>query len=202
MEQVIATSDYLQSQINLKEQRIQQLEEHVQRVTQRDYATAARIQTMRDEMHEWTTTELENSDITTEQAEAIAEICGFELTKEIEAIVTVEYSITLNVPVGEEAEDIINNIDFDAISYDTDNISYVSATVSNIEIQQGATNNGPEHVLKLLLFNSPQIGPAPFFWLCQVTTRLKIPVIFPTCPNCPCLSILSCICQPILLDLE
>ena len=134
MEQVIATSDYLQSQINLKEQRIQQLEEHVQRITQRDYATAARLQTVRDEMHEWTTTELENSDITTEQAEAIAEICGFELTKEIEAIVTVEYSITLNVPVGEDAEDIINNIDFDAISYDTDNISYVSASVSNIEI--------------------------------------------------------------------
>jgi hypothetical protein len=89
---------------------------------------------MRDQMHTWTTTELENQDITKEQAEAIAEICGFELTNEVEVMVTVEYSMTINVPAGEDAEDIVNDIDFDAISYDTDKISYVSSSISNIEI--------------------------------------------------------------------
>ena len=141
MEQTVinATSEYLQSQINIKDERIQTLEQHIQRVTQRDYTTAANLTAMRDQMHTWTTTELENSDITKQQAEAIAEICEFELTNEVEVIVTVEYSMTLNVPAGEDAEDIVNDIDFDAVSYDTDKISYITSSISNIEIQQGAT---------------------------------------------------------------
>ena len=136
MEQTVinATSEYLQSQINIKDERIQTLEQHIQRVTQRDYTTAANLTAMRDQMHTWTTTELENSDITKQQAEAIAEICEFELTNEVEVIVTVEYSMTLNVPAGEDAEDIVNDIDFDAVSYDTDKISYITSSISNIEI--------------------------------------------------------------------
>jgi hypothetical protein len=135
MEQTMvhATTDYLQSQINIRDERIQSLEQHIQRVTQRDYAGAANITAMRDQMHAWTTTELENQDITTEQAEAIAEICGFELTNEVEVMVTVEYSMTLNVPAGEEVEDIIHDIDFDAIAYDTDKITYVSSSLSGVE---------------------------------------------------------------------
>jgi hypothetical protein len=131
--QVIATDEYFKSQIALKDERIQQLEEHIQRVTQRDYATAARLQAMRDGMHEWTITELENGDLTTEQAQSIADWCEFELTKEVEVTVNVEYSITVNVPAGEEVEDIINDIDFDAISYDTDKISYVTSSVNGID---------------------------------------------------------------------
>ena len=131
---VHATEDYLRSQIAEKNERILTLEQHIQRVTQRDYAGAANLTAMRDQMHTWTTTELENQDITKEQAEAIAEICGFELTNEVEVIVTVEYSMTLNVPAGEDAEDIVNDIDFDAVSYDTDKISYITSSISNIEI--------------------------------------------------------------------
>jgi hypothetical protein len=128
-----ATEDFLKSEIAKKNERIQSLEEHVQRVTQRDYASAANLTAMRDQMHEWTISELENSDITQEQAEAIAEICGFELTKEVEAIVTVEYSLTLNVPAGDEIEDIIHDIDWDSITYDTDKISYVTSSINGIE---------------------------------------------------------------------
>jgi hypothetical protein len=131
---VTATEDYLRSQIAEKDERILTLEQHVQRVTQRDYAGAGKLQHMRDQMHTWTTTELENQDITKQQAEAIAEICEFELTNEVEVLVTVEYSMTINVPAGEDAEDIVNDIDFDAISYDTDKITYVSSSISNVEI--------------------------------------------------------------------
>jgi len=135
MEQAIisATEDYLRAQIAEKDERILTLEQHVQRVTQRDYAGAGKLQAMRDEMHEWTVNELENSDITQQQAESIARICDFELSKEIEAIVTVEYSITLNVPAGEEVEDIIHDIDWDAITYDTDKISYISSSINGVE---------------------------------------------------------------------
>jgi hypothetical protein len=89
---------------------------------------------MRDGMHEWTMENLESRSITEEQATEIADICGFELTKEVEAEVTVTYYITLQVPAGEEAEDIINDIDFDAITYDCDKITHVSSNVDSVDI--------------------------------------------------------------------
>jgi hypothetical protein len=128
------TQEYLNNQIQEKTERIQQLEEHIQRITQRDYATAGALQAMRDGMHEWTMENLESRSITEEQATEIADICGFELTKEVEAEVTVTYYITLQVPAGEEAEDIINDIDFDAITYDCDKITHVSSNVDSVDI--------------------------------------------------------------------
>lgn len=130
-----ATQEFLQSQIALKEERIQQLEEQLSRVTQRDYSTRGQLVAMRDGMHEWTMEALSEREISETNAEQIADICGFELTKEIEAEVTVTYYITVQVPAGEEAEDIINNdIDFDAITYDCDKITHVSSSVDNIDI--------------------------------------------------------------------
>ena len=129
-----ATQEYLNSQIQEKAERIQQLEEHIQRVTQRDYASAGALQAMRDGVHEWTMENLENRSITEEQASELADICGFELTKEVEAEVTVTYYITLQVPAGEEAEDIINDIDFDAITYDCDKVTHVSSSVDSVDI--------------------------------------------------------------------
>ncbi len=129
-----ATQEFLQSQIALKEERIQQLEEQLSRVTQRDYSTRGELVAMRDGMHEWTMEALNEREISETNAEQIADICGFELTKEVEAEITVTYYVTLQVPAGEEAEDIINDIDFDAITYDCDKITHVSSSVDNIDI--------------------------------------------------------------------
>lgn len=128
-----ATEEFLRSEIDKKTERIQILEEHVQRVTQRDYASAAQVQAMRDGLHEWTMENLENGSITEEQATELSEIAGFELTKEVEAEVSVTYYITVQVPAGESAEDIINEIDFDAIVYDTDSITHVSSSVDSVD---------------------------------------------------------------------
>lgn len=129
-----ATEDFLKSQIAQKDERIQQLEESHARVVQRDYASAGALQAMRDSMHEWTMTELENNGITESQATEISEICGFELTKEVEVEVNVTYYITLQLPAGEDAESVINDIDFDAVTYDTDVVTHVSSSVDNIDI--------------------------------------------------------------------
>jgi hypothetical protein len=130
---VTATTEYLQSQIADKDVRIQQLEEHIQRVTTRDYSTAAKINSLVESMKQWTIDELESNQITSEQAEAIAEICGFELSKEVEVQVNVTYYITVEVPAGEDVEDIINDIDFDAITYDVDKVTHVSSSVDSID---------------------------------------------------------------------
>lgn len=129
-----ATEDYLKSQVAEKEQRIQELESHVQRVTQRDYSTRAELVAMRDGMQEWTLEAIENETIDESTAKEIAEICNFDLTKEFEVEVTVLYSMTINARNEEEAQNAVHDIDFDTVQYSDENISWLNASVDRIEI--------------------------------------------------------------------
>ena len=142
---VNATEDFLRDSLAKATLRVTQLEEHIQKVTQRSYADSADKNRMVEAMQEWTLNELENEDITEEQAEAIAEIMGFELAKEFEVEVTVLYSVTVNARTEEAAQDAIHDIDFDSVQYNSDSIGYLSSSIDRIDIQQGATK-GPEHV--------------------------------------------------------
>lgn len=128
-----ATAEFLHSQIAQKDQRITQLEEHVQNVTQRSYNEAAERSRMRNEMQEWTLEQLDEDSITQSQAEEIASICGFELSKEVEVEVTVQYSITVNLPHGEDIQNIIHDIDFDSVSYSDDKITWLSSSIDRID---------------------------------------------------------------------
>ena len=128
------TREFLESQLVQNKTRIDQLEEHIQKVTQRSYADSADKNRMVESMQEWTLGELENQDITEEQAEAIAEICGFDLTKEFELEVTVLYSVTVNARDEESAQNTIHDIDFDTVQYNSDNISWLSSSIDRIDI--------------------------------------------------------------------
>ena len=128
-----ATSEFLNTQISVLQQTIKNKDEHIQRITQRDYATAGELSLMRDNMHDWTMTELAKEQITEDQANEIAEIIGFELTKEVEVEVTVTYNLTLQVPHDEDVESIVNDIDFESVSYNSDNITWLSASVDRID---------------------------------------------------------------------
>jgi hypothetical protein len=128
------TEDFLKSQVAEKEQRIQELESHIQRVTQRDYSTRGELVAMRDQMQEWTLGALETGTINETEAEEIAEICGFDLTKEFEVEVEVQYSITVNARDEESAKNSIYDIDFDTVQYDSDNITYLSSSVDRVDI--------------------------------------------------------------------
>ena len=130
---VIATEDFLKSQITEKEQRILELESHIQKVTTRDYSTRAELVAMRDQMQEWTLSALETGTINETEAEEIAEICGFELTKEFELEVTVQYSITVNARDEESAMNLIHDIDFDSVS-EPQGVTYLSSSVDRIDI--------------------------------------------------------------------
>ena len=128
------TEEFLRNRITELEERVKTVEESHARVVQRDFSTSAALNAMSETLREWTVENLENGAITDEQALELAEIGGFELTKEVEAEVSVTYYITLNVPAGENAEDIINDIDFDAIVYDTDHVTHVSSSVDSVDI--------------------------------------------------------------------
>ncbi len=128
------TREFLESQLVQNKTRIDQLEEHIQKVTQRSYADSADKNRMVESMQEWTLEALEHGTIDEGDAETIAEICGFDLTKEFELEVTVLYSVTVNARDEESAQNTIHDIDFETVQYNSDNISWLSASVDRIDI--------------------------------------------------------------------
>ena len=147
------TREFLESQLVSNKERIANLESHISTVTQRSYTEAAERERVRNEMQEWTLEAMDNGTFDEDTAQEIADICGFELTKEFELEVTVMYSVTVKARDEESAQNAIHDIDFDTVSYNDENISWLSSSVDRIDIQQGATNRRPEHVCaKLLTF--------------------------------------------------
>lgn len=132
-ETTYATQEFLRDALAKATLRVTQLEEHIQKLTQRSYADSADKNTLVESMQEWTLNELENNGITQSQAEEIAEICGFELTKEFELEVTVLYSVTVCARTEEEAQNAIHDTDWDSVSYN-DPITYLSSSVDRIDI--------------------------------------------------------------------
>jgi len=130
---VNATEDFLRSEIVKKDERIANLESHISTVTQRSYTEAAERNRMRNEMQDWTLEAMEHGTIDESTAEEIANICGFELTKEFELEVTVQYSITVNARDEESAQNLIHDIDFDSVSYGEE-VTYLSSSVDRIDI--------------------------------------------------------------------
>jgi hypothetical protein len=127
------TREFLETTLVQNKERIAQLEEHVQTVTQRSYTEAAERNRMRNEVQEWTLEQLDEGSLTESQAEELANICGFELSKEVEVEVTVQYSITVNLPHGEDIQNIIHDIDFDSVSYDSEKITWLSSSIDSVD---------------------------------------------------------------------
>jgi hypothetical protein len=128
------TREFLESRLVENETRIKQLEEHIQKVTQRSYADSADKNRMVEAMQEWTFEALEQGTINENEALEIAEIMGFELTKEFELEVSVQYSITVNARNEEEAMNLIHDIDFDTVQYNDESITYLSSSVDRVDI--------------------------------------------------------------------
>ena len=129
-----ATTEFFQTQITERDEKINSLQEHIQKVTQRSYADSAERNRIVEDMQAWTLTELENNGITESQAEEISSVCGFELTQEFELEVTVNYVITVNARDEESAQNAIHDIDFDTVSYNDEYITYLSSNVERVDI--------------------------------------------------------------------
>jgi hypothetical protein len=127
------TREFLETQLVENKERIANLESHIQTVTQRSYGEAAERSRMRNEMQEWTLEALNDSAITEENAQEIADICGFELTQEFELEVSVQYSVTVNARNEEEAMNLMYDIDFDSVSQ-PDGVTYLSSSVDRVDI--------------------------------------------------------------------
>ena len=127
------TREFLETTLAENKLIISSLKEQNERYSQISSKWRNEATTMRDSMQEWTLTELENGQLTESQANEIAEICGFDLTKEVEVEVTVTYNLTVNLPYDSDVESIVNDIDFDTVSYNDEHISYMSSSVDRID---------------------------------------------------------------------
>jgi hypothetical protein len=127
------TREFLETTLVQNKTRIEQLEKHIQEVTQRSYGEAAERNRMRNEMQEWTLENMSDGTISEDTAQQIADICGFELAKEFELEVTVQYSITVNAVDEESAINSIHEIDFDSVSYGEE-VTYLSSSVDRVDI--------------------------------------------------------------------
>ncbi len=127
------TREFLESQLVANKERIANLESHIATVTQRSYTEAAERNIIKNEMHEWTLEALEHGTIDESSAQEIADICGFELSKEFELEVTVQYSVTVNARSEEEAMNLMYDIDFDSVSH-PDGVTYLSSSVDRVDI--------------------------------------------------------------------
>jgi hypothetical protein len=129
-----ATEDFLRDSLAKATLRIAELEEHISKVTQRSYADSADRNRLTEAMQEWTLSALEAGSINETEAEEIADIVGFELTKEFEVEVTVMYSVTVNARDEESAQNAIHDIDFDTVQYNDESISYLSSSIDRVDI--------------------------------------------------------------------
>ena len=128
-----ATQEYLRSQIDEKTDKVIQLEKALEAARDINRSNAREMNDTRDAIQAWTLEEFENGQLTESQAEEIAGICGFELTKQVEVEVTVTYSMTVTAGPTEEIEDIVSNINWDTVDYDENSISYLNASVDSID---------------------------------------------------------------------
>ena len=129
-----ATEEYLRSEITKKDEEIKSLTNRLNSYSSHAISTGNALRTMSESLRDRTMNELDHNGITEEQTTEISEIGNFDLTKEVEAEVTVKYWITLQVPAGESAEDIINEIDFESVSFNSEAIENISYEVSDIDL--------------------------------------------------------------------
>ena len=85
-----------------------------------------RHDSLKESLQSWTRAELAEDNITIEQAQALAQIGDFSITKTYDVTVVVEHSFTVELEAGDDIDDVLGSLDFSADSYHTtlDNQDY------------------------------------------------------------------------------
>jgi chromosome segregation ATPase len=137
---IYATEEFYKTQISAFQEVIEKKDALIVRlqdeVSQKNQAISnhrTEENNLRNSIKEYLVEALESDEITESVAESIANLCGFELSKEVEVEVTVTYNLTLQVPYNEDVESIVNDIDFESVSYNSDNVTWLSSSVDRID---------------------------------------------------------------------
>jgi hypothetical protein len=139
------TTEYLERSNTTMLDLINKKDELIARLQDEVSLQSARLNNMRsernnliNEVKSYVIESVSNDEMSDTVAETLAQICDFELTTEVTATVRVEYEIQMQVPIGEDAESMLQDIDFETVSYNSDYISWFNAEVGSIVIDRNS----------------------------------------------------------------
>lgn len=132
-----ATTEYLeelvkalQEHIEKKDVQITRLQDEVSQKNNLVHTVRAEQQNFRNTVKEYVLEVLSERQITHEVAEALANICDFELTKTITITSTVDFEVEVEVPFDMDADDIIASLEYSVDTFDYSIDDY------NVSVQQ------------------------------------------------------------------
>ena len=119
------TREFLQNQITAlseaitsKDAVIISLQDRSSDNSQKFYEEQRSHQTTKDAVKEYVIESLSDNSMSSEIAEALAEICGFELTKMVTINAVVEFEVEIEVPFDVDADDVANTLELIVYSFD------------------------------------------------------------------------------------
>lgn len=120
-----ATTTFLETQVEALRELLQKRDEYITRLqdevsSKSEYAHTVKIekQNLINELKEYVIESLRDREIMEGNAEAIAHICGFELTKTITITSTVDFEIEVEVPFDTDADDVIASLEYSVDAFD------------------------------------------------------------------------------------
>jgi len=108
----------LQEAIEKKDAMIISLQDRSSDNSQKFYAEQRAHQATKDAVKEYVIESLQNGNMSHDIAEALAEICDFELTKTVTINAVVEFEVEIEVPFDVDADDVANTLEFSVDSFD------------------------------------------------------------------------------------
>jgi hypothetical protein len=119
------TREFLENQvaalaeaISKKDALIISLQDRSSDNSQKFYAEQHSHQTTKDAVKEYVIESLGDNSMSHDIAEALAEICGFELTKMVTINAVVEFEVEIEVPFDADADEVANTLEFSVDSFD------------------------------------------------------------------------------------
>jgi hypothetical protein len=119
------TREFLQNQITAlseaitnKDAMIVSLQDRSSDNSQRLVSEQREHQNTKDSVKVYVLESLKSNEMSHEIAEALGEICDFELTKTVTVNAVVEFDIEIEVPFDVDADDVANTLEFSVDSFD------------------------------------------------------------------------------------
>ena len=108
----------LQEHIEKKDAYIEQLQDEVSQKSSYAFTVNAERQNLINTIKEYVLESVQAREMMHGTAEALAEICDFELTKTVTITATVDFEVEVECPFDMDADDIANTLEFSVDSFD------------------------------------------------------------------------------------
>lgn len=120
-----ATTDYLERQaeallelIEKKDAYIIRLQDEVSQKSQAIHTARTEQQNFRNSVKEFVVENVRDGAMDMSVAEALADLCDFELTKTITITSTIDFEVEVEVPMDVDADDVIASLEYSVDAFD------------------------------------------------------------------------------------